>query len=100
MIKTTSGGAIAAPRRLALCVNPCTKPRSSRGYQSCIERVAPGKAPASPIPNKNRTTMNDAAPLAAAVAAVITDQYATMVPITGLAPKRSLSQPPGTWNSA
>src|SRR5262252_9600956 len=48
MIKTTSGGAMAAPRRLALCVSPWTKPRSSRGYQSCIERVAPGKAPASP----------------------------------------------------
>ena len=28
MISTTIGGAIAAPRRLALWVMPCTKPRS------------------------------------------------------------------------
>jgi hypothetical protein len=74
MMATTIGGAIAAPARLALCVIPCTKPRSSRGYQSCIARVATGKAPASPIPNRKRTTMNDTALPAIAVAAVITDQ--------------------------
>jgi len=74
MIRTTSGGAIAAPSRLALWVMPCTKPRSDCGYQSCIARVAPGNAPASPIPNKNRTTMNETALNAAAVAAVMIDQ--------------------------
>jgi hypothetical protein len=74
MISTTIGGAIAAPSRLALCVMPCTKPRSGCGYHSCIARVAPGKAPASPTPNRNRTTMNDTALNAAAVAAVMIDQ--------------------------
>ena len=74
MISTTIGGAIAAPARLALCVMPCTKPRSRRGYQSCIARVAPGKAPASPTPNRKRTAMNEVALKAAAVAAVMIDQ--------------------------
>jgi len=36
--------------------------------------VAPGNAPASPIPNRNRTTMNDTALKAPAVAAVMIDQ--------------------------
>ena len=36
----------------------------------------------------------------AAVAAVITDQYATMIAKTRRGPKRSFSQPPGTWNKA
>src|SRR5262249_23528761 len=52
MINTTIGGAIAAPRRLALCVIPWTKPRSSRGYQSCMAQVAPGNAPAAPPKKK------------------------------------------------
>src|SRR6516165_5468968 len=100
MISTTIGGAIAAPSLLALWVIPWTKPRSSRGYHSCIARVAPGNAPASPMPKRKRTTTNETTLLAAAVAAVMTDQYATMVAKTGRAQKRSLSQPPGTRNSA
>ena len=74
MISSTIGGAIAAPARLALCVMPCTKPRSRRGYHNCIARVAPGKAPASPIPNKKRTATNDPALNARPVAAVMIDQ--------------------------
>ena len=74
MIHTTSGGAMAAPSRLALWVIPCTKPRSRRGYQSCIARVAPGNAPASPAPNRNRMMKNELTLLAAAVAAVMIDQ--------------------------
>jgi O-methyltransferase len=35
----------AAPRRLALWVTPCTKPRSWRGNHNCIARVAVGNAP-------------------------------------------------------
>ena len=96
MINTTSGGATAAPRRLALCVIPWTKPRSSRGYQSCMARVAPGNAPASPMPNIKRRVTNETAPVAAAVAAVMTDQYPTMTVNTLRAPNRSPSQPPGT----
>ena len=61
MIKSTIGGAIAAPARLALWVMPCTKPRSCRGYHNCMARVAPGKAPASPTPNRKRITMNESA---------------------------------------
>src|ERR1019366_7137497 len=61
MMSTTTGGAMAAPRRLALWVTPWTKPRSWRGYQSCMARVAPGKAPASPMPNRKRSTINDRA---------------------------------------
>ena len=44
--------------------------------------------------------MNDVALKAAAVAAVMIDQYVTTPVSTPRAPKRSLSQPPGTWNSA
>ena len=39
-----------------------------------MARVAPGKAPPSPTPNMKRSTMNEVAPVAHAVAAVITDQ--------------------------
>ena len=74
MISNTIGGAIAAPARLALWVMPCTKPRSLRGYQSCIARVAPGNAPASPIPNRKRSTMNEVELNAKPVAAVMIDQ--------------------------
>ena len=74
MISTTIGGAMAAPSRLALWVTPCTRPRSRRGYHSCMARVAPGNAPASPTPNRKRTTMNEVALKAAAVAAVMIDQ--------------------------
>ena len=74
MISTTTGGAMAAPRRLALWETPCTRPRSWRGNQSCMERVATGKAPPSPTPNINRTKTKDIAPLAKAVSAVMTDQ--------------------------
>ena len=65
---------MAAPSRLALWVMPCTKPRSCLGNQSCMARVAPGNAPPSPTPNRKRSAMNEVAPVAHAVAAVITDQ--------------------------
>jgi|SRR5215472_10777321 len=63
-----------------------------------MARVAPGNAPPSPMPNRKRKITNETAPVAAAVAAVITDQYATIIAKTRRGPKRSFSQPPGTWN--
>jgi len=65
-----------------------------------MARVAPGNAPPSPIPNRKRTITNETAPVAAAVAAVMTDQYATIIAKTRRGPKRSFSKPPGTWNKA
>ncbi len=97
---TTIGGETAAPSRLALCDTPWTRPRSRGGNQSCMARVATGNAPASPMPNRNRTAANEATPLAAAVSAVMTDQYVTMPVNIRRGPKRSPNQPPGTWNSA
>ena len=65
-------GAMNAPNRLALCVNPWAKPRSRRGYHICMARVAPRNAPASPAPRRNRSTAKES-PLVANPTAIVTN---------------------------
>ena len=96
MIITATSGVIAIARRLKQWVMPCTNPRSDFGNQSCMARLAVGKAPASPRPKAKRTQKRDVAPDAQAVAAVIKDQNGTITRSTRLGPKKSASHPPGT----
>ena len=93
---TATSGVIAIARRLKQWVMPCTNPRSDFGNQSCMARLAVGKAPASPRPKAKRTQKKEVAPDAQAVAAVIKDQNGTITRRTRLGPKKSASQPPGT----
>src|SRR5437660_4513200 len=96
MMMTASGGVITTARRLKQWVIPWTKPRSDFGNQSCIARLAVGKAPASPKPKAKRIAKNDTAPAPQAVAAVIKDQHGTIARSTRFGPQKSASQPPGT----
>ena len=78
MITATSAGVSAAPSRDPACVIPCAKPRSEGGIQRESDRVAMGKAPASPAPNRNRMAIIDAALQAIVVAEVSTDHQRTI----------------------
>src|SRR5690606_18179739 len=76
------------------------QPRSEGNIQRERERVAMGNAPASPMPNRKRHTIMDAAAQVSAVAAEKNDHQVTTQVRARLGPKRSPSHPPGTWNSA
>ena len=95
-IITASSGVITTAKRLKQWVMPWTNPRSDFGNQSCIARLAVGKAPASPKPKAKRIAQKDVAPDPKAVAAVIKDQNGTIARSTRSGPKKSASQPPGT----
>ena len=97
---TAKGGAMAAPSRLALWEMPCTMARSRRGNQSCMERVAVGNAPASPMPVRKRKKAKEDSPVAVPSNATVTDQKPNNAVNTRRGPNRSPSQPPGIWNIA
>src|SRR5579862_1986929 len=100
MSDTTRYGVSAAASRDPACVTPCANPRSAGRIQRESERVAIGNAPASPIPNRNRTVAIDPAIHAIAVIDVNTDHHATIRVSARRGPIRSPSHPPGIWNSA
>src|SRR5579863_7251374 len=98
MMNTAIGGPMAAPKRLAAWLTPCTKPRSSRGYHICMARVAVGNAPASPTPSEKRIPQKEEKPNARVVRKAMTVRYVMIAERTLRGPKRSPNQPPGTWN--
>src|ERR1700681_995170 len=77
IITTTRAGVKAAPTRDAACVSPCAKPRSVGSIQRESERVAIGKAPASPMPKKNRHSPMESAFQENAVSEVKIDHHTT-----------------------
>ena len=78
MISTTSAGVIAPPSREPACVAPWAKPRSVGNIQRESDRVAIGKAPASPMPKRKRITAIDPALQANTVAQVKMDHQLTI----------------------
>ena len=74
---------------------PWAKPRSVGNIQQESDRVAIGKDPASPIPNRKRIKAIEAALQANTVAQVNRDHQLTMSVIARRGPMRSPSQPPG-----
>ena len=92
---TTSGGVSAAPKREAAWGKPCEKPRSSGGIQWERERVAMGKAPASPTPKRNLQAPSEAALQQSAVNEVKSDHQHTMQARARRGPTLSPNQPPG-----
>src|ERR1700722_2354250 len=100
MMRTTSGGVRAAPKREAAWGKPWEKPRSSGGIQRDRERVAIGKAPASPTPKRNRHMPSVAALKQSAVNEVKSDHQHTMQARARRGPTLSPNQPPGIWKRA
>ena len=88
------------PTREAAWVTPCAKPRSVGSIQPERDRVAMGKAPASPIPKKKRKIPIAAAFHANAVSEVKIDHQTTTTDSARRPPIRSPSHPPGIWNRA
>src|SRR5581483_677246 len=76
------------------------RPRSDLGNQSCMPRLATGKAPASPSPRKNRAPNSDPSPSAAPVIMAAMDHQDMIAVRTFLGPNRSPSHPAGIWPSA
>src|SRR5690348_340547 len=89
---TANTGVKAPPRREPACVAPCAKPRSAGSIQRESERVAMGKAPASPIPKRNRHTAIDIADQVKGVKAVKADHQITTPARARRAPSRSPNQ--------
>src|SRR6202453_3327375 len=100
MMSTTKTGVRAPPKREPACVAPCAKPRSVGNIQRESDRVAIGKAPASPIPKRKRINAIDPALQASTVAQVNRDHHVTMSVSARRGPIRSPSQPPGIWKIA
>src|ERR1700693_1232678 len=76
------------------------RPRSALANQSCMPRLATGKAPASPSPKRNRAVNSEARPRAAPVITAATDHQVMITVRTFLGPNRSPNQPAGTCPSA
>src|SRR5215471_456781 len=94
-MNTTNGGVNAPPNREPACVKPCTNPRSAGRTQRDSDRVAIGKAPASPIPKRKRIVAMDPALQAPAVMEVKTDHHATIEAKARRGPIQSPSQAEG-----
>src|ERR1700736_3843119 len=73
MILPATNGVTATAKRLKKCVVPWMRPRSDLGNQSCIPRLATGKAPAPPSPRRNLAANNGQSPSAAPVIMAATD---------------------------
>jgi hypothetical protein len=99
MVPATSG-VTATANRLKKWVVPWMRPRSDRGNQSCMPRLATGNAPASPRPRKKRAANREVRPRAAPVATAATDHHDMIAVSTRFGPKRSPNQPAGTWPRA
>ena len=93
--QATTGKENAAPRRDPEKFIPVTIPLSFKGIQLQIALDMPGKAPASPAPNKKRTINNDIKFHAKPVKAVKIDQIVTIDANIFLGPKRSTNIPDG-----
>src|SRR5580658_9752155 len=100
MRKTTITGVIAPPNRDPAWVAPCANPRSAGRIQRERERVAIGKAPASPAPKRKRQTASEVTDQENAVKAVNADHQTTTPASARRPPKRSPNQPPGIWKRA
>ena len=86
----------AAPKRLPEKFMPCARPRSLTGSQRKKACAAPGKAPASPTPKRNRRTSICIALRAAPVRAVKQLQTETTMVRAFRGPSLSAIQPEGT----
>src|SRR5688572_13249083 len=97
---TISGGASAPPSRVPMKMTPCALPRSAVGNQ--LEKLLEmlGNAPASPTPNRNRTTSSETKFQAAPVSIVNADHQRTMRVSTRRGPVTSPSHPLGISNAA
>ncbi len=91
---------IATAKRLKKCVVPWMRPRSTRGNQSCMPRLATGNAPASLKPSEKRAPNSEPNPNAAPVITAVTDHSDMITVSTRFGPKRSPSHPAGTWPMA
>src|SRR5271170_2978151 len=56
---STRGGVAAPPQRVQAHIRDCAETRSLAGSQTLSMRVRLGKHPASPAPNRKRTTQSD-----------------------------------------
>src|SRR4029453_15236710 len=93
-IKATVAAGVRLPaKRDPECVIPCANPRSEAASQREKARVALGKAPACPTPNRNRITIRDAAFQANPVRAVKTDHQRTMAESIRRGPIQSTNHP-------
>ena len=86
----------AAPKRLPEKLMPCARPRSLTGSQRKNACVAPGNAPASPAPKRNRSASICMAFWTAPVSAVNALQTETTRVSALRGPSRSAIQPEGT----
>ena len=75
--RTSRSGATAPPQRADIHRMPCARTRSSRGSQRLKARAMFGKQPASPAPNRKRTTKSDQKLQTQPVAAVKNDHHST-----------------------
>ena len=91
----TSGKAMAAPILPPEKLIPLTIPRSLMGIHLKIALAIPGKAPASPMPNKKRTIIKDPKFHTAPDNAVKKDHKLTTAVNTLLAPNLSARNPEG-----
>jgi hypothetical protein len=91
---------MAPPRRVPMKITPCALPRSAIGNQLAKLREMLGKAPASPTPNRKRTTSSEAKFHAAPVIIVNADHHRTIRVSTLRGPVMSPSQPLGISNAA
>src|SRR5262249_34702053 len=99
-IQASRGKESAAPSREPEKRTPLARPRWPTGSQLQMARVLPGKAPASPMPNKKRMATRDVRLQAAPVSAVRALQDVTTAASTIRGPKRSANQPEGIWAMA
>ena len=90
----------APPQRAASHSTLCARTRSCRGSHVVKALVMLGKQPASPAPNRKRTTIMLSAEPTQPVAAVKNDHHSTTRISTRLGPNRSPSHPPGISNRA
>src|SRR5213080_1756228 len=100
IMKTTSAGANAPPRRPLIQTIPCPKPRSTVGIHRESTLVALGYVPASPAPKRNRTVSRVAKWCTRPVRVVNADHQRTILVMTLRGPIVSPSQPLGISKDA
>jgi len=96
----TIGGVTALPKREQECVTPCAKPRRLLGVQLVSARPAAGSVAPSPMPSKKRTHSSAVRLPIRPVQIVVATQTMPQTSSVRREPRRSLTQPPITWNSA
>ena len=96
----TNTGVNAPARRDPAWVVPWAMPRSPGSIQRDRPRLEIGKAPASPMPIRNRQTISMVTVVEKPVMKVNTDHHTTTLASAMRGPNLSPNQPPGIWNSA